>query len=50
MVKRYQRGNQKTGIEERQSIPWPKDIKEAIRRQESKKDIQLNINQRAKTG
>ena len=42
MAKRYQRGNQKTGIEERHTIQWPKDIKEAIRRQESKKDIQYN--------
>jgi hypothetical protein len=36
MAKRYQRGNQKTGIKERHTIQWPKDTKEAIRRQESK--------------
>jgi hypothetical protein len=42
MAKRYQRGNQKTGIKETHTIQWPKDTKEAIRRQESKKDIQYN--------
>jgi hypothetical protein len=42
MDKKYQRGNQKTGNEERHTIQCPKDTKEAIRRQESKKDIQYN--------
>jgi hypothetical protein len=42
MAKRYQRGNQKPGIEEEQTIQWPKDTKGVIRSRESKKDRQYN--------
>jgi hypothetical protein len=42
MVKRYQRGNQKPEIKEEQTTQWPKDTKEAIRSQKSKKDRQHN--------
>jgi hypothetical protein len=50
MAKRYQRGNQKTGIKERHTMQWPKDTKEAIRRQESKKHIQYNGQKRYQRG
>jgi hypothetical protein len=42
MAKRYQRGNQKPGIEEEQTIQWPKDTKGVIRSRESKKNRQYN--------
>ena len=42
MAIRYQRGNQKPGIEEEQTIQWPKDTKGVIRSRESKKDRQYN--------
>jgi hypothetical protein len=41
MAIRYQRGNQKPGIEEEQTIQWPKDTKGVIRSRESK-DRQYN--------
>ena len=41
MAKRYQRGNQKPGIDG-QTIQWPKDTKGVIRSRESKKDRQYN--------
>ena len=42
MAIRYQRYNQKPGIEEEQTMQWPKDTKGVIRSRESKKDRQYN--------
>ena len=42
MAKRYQRGNQKSYIEEEQTTQWPKDTKGAIRNRISKKNRQHN--------
>jgi hypothetical protein len=42
MAKRYQRGNQKSPIEEGQTTQWPKDKKGIIRSRQSKKDRQHN--------
>ena len=42
MAIRYHRCNQKPGIEEEQTIQWPKDTKGVIRSRESKKDRQHN--------
>ena len=42
MAKRYQRGNQKSSIEEGQTTQWLKDTKGVIRSRQSKKDRQHN--------
>jgi hypothetical protein len=42
MARRYQRDNQKTYIEERQTTQWPEDTKGVIRSRISKKNKQYN--------